>query len=283
MNLHVPVDCNNKAPTFWKVNCFQTGSKLTSIDLQIGSFVGHQHMCRTPCLDNQDAMTSMQGSPRGTVDVLNFLDGLPREVVESSVWSHLPAAAKASWRQANRQSQMLLDQLVVEARLTDSSMGAIRMDNDAHAAEEQPEAWHQATEQRSTYLSKLPCLTCLELSVKSWPSPTALVLLLTRYGEATCGRLKELLLLGRPLCAAASSAIRSACPDLQRLRLCTPREDTSSLSGDPLLPLRSLPLLMVRSHCITFASGPQGLFSCLPCMRLSRTHCPFALCPHASD
>lgn len=179
------------------------------------------------------------------ISLLDVLRQLPQDVIYQNIWS-VPVVPRGSLRRICKQTVIMADQLVTELDLHDTH---INTDGNADFGDEEAapllslralkaEIWHQASEQRCSYLGRLPRLHTL--SLRHWHGDAALVALITRYGLATRGQVRSLTLHGTPISIAATSAMRSACPGLQQLTLlCADRGSRSGeVVGDLLLPLQ---------------------------------------------
>lgn len=190
----------------------------------------------------------------GCLELFDLLDTLPLDVVQTNAWMQFTSGAKASFRGICIQSRNLAHALVTEVNFNGGGDVEDSDDSD-HGTRTltgvKLESWHQDVEQRATYLASLPHLTSLNLS--RWGTEGSLTALLTRCGDMSQGRIKELTLSGSPVSVNTGSAICLACPGLQRLTIdCTALNaqyppTKMTLTGDIFLALRSCPLTTVSS------------------------------------
>lgn len=174
--------------------------------------------------------------------LLDCPDQLPVDVLESSIWDTLDRPSRGSLRQINRQGRILANLLLTGVSLMDS-FPIVFEDDDDHISPPDGEeliSWNQTALERAGFISQLPRLTHFKL--QAWPGEPALIRLLSRYGLATAGRLREMALHGAHMTVATGCAIAIACSLLQNLDLtCFDERLTDGrMTGDIFLQLQQL-------------------------------------------
>lgn len=166
-------------------------------------------------------MTDTQPYARSTF-LLDVLDMLPLDVVQQNIWELLPLQACSSFRRSCKQGRSLADQLTVHAGLKFGHMPS------TWPGDSGVEGWHMVAYRQVAYLAGLSNLETLTLSQVA--EEEALIYVLVRCNEATCGHVRKLIIRAgaskRPydgryptLGAATGSAVLGACPRLQHLSL----------------------------------------------------------------